>query len=653
MSAIAGIVQRSLGPDRCDLVRSMCDLMDHRGPHGTEILSDGPAYLGQSTLNYGLIEPGTQPHGPARADAGNLIVVWDGELFNKRELDLLLGLSGEPTAAETLGACYRKWGTDCASHIDGQFALAIWDARQRTLFLARDRLGEKPLYYHLSPAGDLVFASEIKAILKDARVPREIDHRAVYYYLFDKAFSMENTPLQSVRSLPAGYWLLYRGGAIEKRQYWDIPLVPEKITDEDTVLSTSRDLLLAAVGERVAASRFPAVLLSGGIDSCMLVGTASAVTDRRFMTVTLVSGARGEQIDFARSIAQRFNTEHIEVALDGAELRNSFEDFAWSLSKPTVGSICNYFCSRVAARHGADMAMTGHMADMIFAAEWFAFYAHLFDVTLAPFALLSEKRRVAVYDRFERALRGYIGQTAGWQRHLTKLYLYFRRKRGLPFSYGSGLLPDQVFEMFEPHVADPAWGSPADFYRMLFRRSGSRNMAEQNGYTILKAGIGPSALLNYEAVGGAFGLRVHEPFLDQQLIEFSRAIPQKIRCMGTAGKYINRKLCEQLAAPEYAAQKKDVLSLPFARWLREDLAPIVADTLSPESLRRRGFLRPAAVGNLVERFRGGDPALGWSDLLAFVVLEVWLRLHVDPPAERLARPAPSGKAAVTGGDPVP
>ena len=652
MSAIAGIVQREPGPDRSGLVRSMCDLMVHRGPHGIEILPDGPACLGQCTLSCGPSASETRPCGPARSGAGGLSVVWDGEIFNRRELGRLLGLGGDAPEAEILGACYRKWGADCARHLDGQFALAIWDARRRALYLARDRLGEKPLYYHLSPAGELVFASEIKAILRDARVPREIDHQAVYYYLFEKAFRLDETPLRSVRALPAGHSLSYRDGRLDVSQYWDIPLVVDKIADEDRALSTARDLFLEAVGERLETARRPAVLLSGGIDSCLLVGVAAARARGRCMTVTLVPGAHRQQIDLARSVARRFDTEHVEIGLDAAELRDSFDDFVWSLSKPTPGSICNYFCCRAVAKRGADTAMTGHMADTIFMADWHIAFAHRLDALFSPLARLPEQWRVSVYDRLERALRGSLAETAGLRRHLVKLYLYFRRKRGLSFAYGSGLYPEEILCMFEPEFVEPAWGSPADLIRELYHMSGGRNLDDRRIYAVLKTSIGEGALVNYEAVGGAFGLRVHEPFLDQQLIEFSRAIPQALRSKGRGGKYINRRLCEELAAPEYAGQKKDILSLPFARWLREDLDPLVADTLSPDSLRQRGYLRPEAIGRLVERFRGGDPALGWADLLAFVVLEIWLRLHVDPPAERLQRPTATSPVPEADGGPV-
>lgn len=638
MAAISGIIAPGRKEDLSVTVAAMCEIQP-RGESGTaSVWCANGACLGRSPLRRSREEsfPST---GPLPSSDGMAVIVWDGFLMNKAQLAHQLGLEENSTDPAIAVACWRKWGTECASKLDGTFAFAVWDEGERILYAARDRLGEKPFYYSLTDKGKLVFASEIKGILRSGMVSRDLDPGAIYRFLVDKGFNWDETPLEKVRAIPPGYWMKWRGGEPVLEEYWDIPLAEEQLSDTAEALDRSRELLLEAVAERVAGESDPAVFLSGGIDSSLLLGVCAAVTDRRITTVTLVPGAKPPQVEVARSLAKKFGTRHVEVGLEALELGEHLEDFVWCLSKPTPGSIMNYFCSKAAASAGASAVITGHMSDSIFQADWFAGYARDMDRLLSIFRVIPRDTRTRIYGAAERGLRPFESSGGRLSRQMAKLYLYFRKKRGMSKWYSTGLHPDEGRGLFDPSLNRDEWKEPADFYRWMYEKCGSCDMYERLGYTVIRGGSGPSALLNYESIGSAFGLRVEEPFQDQQLVEFSRSIPHDIRNTGGNSKFIPATLCAEFATAESAIQKKGVLSLPFSLWIAEDLRPLVDSALSKESIEKRGLFDNGSIQKLLERHRRGDAVLSWADILSPVIIELWLRSHVDPEPENLSRPS--------------
>ncbi len=638
MAAITGIITPGKAEDLSVTVAAMCEIQTRGESGSASVWCGNGACLGRSPLRRSREEcsPST---GPLPLPDGTAAIVWDGFLMNGAQLAHQLGLAEDSADQAIAMACWRKWGTECASKLDGTFAFAVWDGKNGTLYAARDRLGEKPLYYSLTSSSDLIFASEIKGILRSGMVPRDLDPGAIYRFLIDKGFNWDETPLEKVRSIPPGYWMKWRGGDPVLGEYWDIPLVEEKISDVSEALDRSRELLLEAVAERISGESDPAVFLSGGIDSSLLLGVCAAVTDRRIMTVTLVPGAKPPQVEVARSLAEKFGTRHVEVGLEARELGEHLEDFVWCLSKPTPGSIMNYFCSKAASAAGASTVISGHMSDSIFQADSFAEYACDMDRIFSMFRIIPEKTRVRIYGAGEHGLRSFESGGNIFARQLMKMYQYFRKKRGMSKWFGSGLHPEEARSLFSPSLHPENWSEPADFYRWMYKKCGSSNIFERLGYTVIRGGLIPSAILNYESIGSAFGLRVEGPFHDQQLVEFSRSIPHEIRNTGGNSKYIPATLCAEFATAESAIQKKGVLSLPFSLWIAEDLRPIVESALSKESIDRRGLFDHGNMQKLLERHRQGDAVLSWADILAPVIIELWLRSHVDPKPEDLSRPS--------------
>jgi asparagine synthase (glutamine-hydrolysing) len=651
MSAIAGIVKSDANEHLDTTVEAMCRIQSHRGPHGTSVSSLPGACLGRALLALGLGDRAGSA-GPVVDKDAMVAVTFDGILFGRDDLARKLGL--DDAASESDGMLvlrsYLKWNSYCAEHLDGIFSFAVWNWKDRVLLAARDRMGEKPFYYHVGPSGELTFASEIKALMKHGRVRRDLDYEAIFHYLHEKGFTSPRTPLAEVSSLQPGYCLEWKNGRITLRPFWDIPHIPEKIDDEERVLATFRELLTGAVRERIIDDAQPGLLFSGGIDSSLLLGMLDSIYPAGIKTFTIVTGSDKLALEFSRSLSLRFGTKHTEIELTAQKIARNLGDLLWYLSTPTVHSILAYFCTSEAQQHGVRSIFSGHMADSIVQSSWLARIAMPAEKLLAPLKLLPRGFRTALYDRGERMLR-WTNRTdlPGLSRHFTLLYLYLRRKRGLSQWYGSRSYPDQIARLFDREINRKGWTSPADIYRDLFPLVGSDAMDERNVYTVIKAGAGPSALINYESIAAAFSMQMQTPFLDQQLVEFARSIDVRLRGKEGSGKYILKKLCSDMVSGECAAQAKAGFILPFDTWLRSDLWPIVEETLSPATIRQRGIFDEGRLTALCREYYEGSADLSWVDIWAFVVLEIWMRLHLDSTPGELSRPSGDWSGLISAG----
>jgi asparagine synthase (glutamine-hydrolysing) len=643
MAAIAGIVNVESTEDLAPVVGAMCDIQEHRGPHGKGTAALTGGVLGQCAFRFCPPFDAADKI-PVVLHDYNAAAVFDGILFNKVALGKELNLDEADAARRPdesiLIRCYQRWGHDCVNHLDGIFSFAIWDWDNKILFAARDRLGEKPFYYYHASSGEFIFASQIKALLKTGRVSKELDLEAISIYLYEKAFYSDQTPLKHIHALPPGHCLELRNNSVKVTQYWDIPYIPEKIYEVDYAVSKSRELLLSAIEERMAGIDNPALLLSGGVDSCLLLGLMNAMSPRKITTVTMTSGTGDKQIAMASKLSEQFKTDHLEVELDPYKFGGALADFVWYCSLPTVGSILPFFASQEMQKRNITVAFHGHMADNTFDAEWLPGLFMPIEEKLTFLKVIPESLRVGIYGLGEKSLRTTLhNRPKGFLRHLTLLYLYFRRKRGLSKWYNSGLMPEEISRFFNPAISQKEWRHPADIFRELYHKSGSGKMAERSTYAAQKAGSGPSALLNYESVAAAHSIQMQAPFQDQQLIEFSRALSHEVKGTDGIGKYITRRLCSEFTSRESAEQKKAAFILPYRDWFCTDMWPIMENALSRESIERRGIFQYDRINELCSRYRSGDPTLSGADISAPVILEIWMRTHCDPLPADLSKPS--------------
>lgn len=645
MSAIAGIVTRDINDKVKRIVEHMCNIQSHRGPYTGDVEAFQGACLGHRS------------HAPSHGERferkerivfkpEQIAIVFDGMLFNRADLAKTLGIGARAVDivpdSELALRSYLRWGTGCAEHLDGVFAFAIWDRRDRTLYAARDRLGERPFFYHLGGDGEFTFASEIKAILVNGRVPRIPDCEAIYQYLGDKGFVQPRTPITGLYALQPGHWLRWHNGAATLEMYWDVPFISKKVTEASCALSNVKELVRRSVEERLTGIDTPALLFSGGVDSSLILGVMKTITDAPVKTYTVTTGLRDVQLQLVHKLAREHQTIHTEIDIGPSTIAENLLDFVWHLSTPTVGSILTYFCAKEARANDVTLFMNGHFAEWVLSTTFWLFrFSRFIEWIMQPFILLPEHTRVDIYDIGERLLRRYDSRESGAKVYklIKVMHAYLVKKRGIPRTYGASLYPDEIASLFSPNIFRKNWISISDVYRDIYGRCPSHDIYEETVYGYMKLGLGINMLNNYESSAAASSVQLLTPLVDQQLLEYAQSISFDVKSKGGNNKYIPRELCRHFVSDECADQPKAGFVIPLGTWLRGPLWPIVDETLSRDSIERRGIFDHDKVASLCRRFKRGEPGLDYVEVWALVILEIWLRLHCDPKPEELAKPS--------------
>jgi asparagine synthase (glutamine-hydrolysing) len=372
MCGIAG--QLSLDPHRpADgaLVRRMTSAMVHRGPDGSGHLVRGPVALGHRRLAIIDLDTGAQP---LSNEDGTVWVTFNGEIYNFRELRASLQARGHvfrtDSDTEVIVHLYEDYGEDCVTHLKGMFAFAVWDERGRRLFLARDRVGIKPLYYART-ATSLLFASEIKALLEDPALPRRFDPRAIdrfltYYYL-----PGEGTLFEGIQRLAPGHSLTVADGRVTVRQYWDIDFAATAYSGNfDDAVHSLRGLLDRTVAGHLMSDVPVGVLLSGGVDSTGMLRYAAdhCSTPVRTFTIGFAGQRFADERPYARLAAQHFGAEHHEMTLDAAQFSELLPLYAWHMEEPVCEppAIALYAVSQLARQQSVKVLLSGEGGDEAF-----------------------------------------------------------------------------------------------------------------------------------------------------------------------------------------------------------------------------------------------------------------------------------------------
>jgi asparagine synthase (glutamine-hydrolysing) len=413
-------------------------------------------------------------------------------------------------------------------------------------------------------------------------------------------------------------------------RYWDFPCFEEKIDDERIVLETAKELLTEAVRERLRSPSSLGLLFSGGTDSSLLLGIIARISNKRIKTYTIIEGLREEQRNMASALALAFGTDHTEIHLTPERVAKTIKEIVWHASLPTVGSLMEHVGATEAYSQGVSVLFSGHMADSVFQAPSLLRYTMPLELMLSPARLLPDAIRTRIYDFGEKILRPvFTGHSAIIpRRFLYPTYLYFRRKRGLFRRYNTGIFPKDARALFHSSIDRSRWRSPADSCRAIYRECPSGRLDERLTYTVVKLFASVNATI-HESIGAAQSVQIQAPFLDQQLFEFAQRIPFSLKGKGGNEKYIIRELCRIFVSEQCSIQRKAAFTPPFETWLRKDLWHFVEDVLSRESIERRGVFDHQAVAALCARFKEGRSIIGWADIWALVVIEIWLRLHCD------------------------
>lgn len=578
MCGICGIYQVDGAPVDHDLVRRMNNTLSHRGPDDEGYHFDNSIGLGHRRLSIIDLNSG---HQPIYNEDKTKVIVYNGEVYNFQEIRKQLMHRGHrfttQTDTEVLLHAYEEWGADCLEKFRGMFALAIWDSREQTLFIARDRLGIKPLYYCLEN-GAIRFGSELKAIIADPRVKREIDLEAVSDYLSLSYIPAPKTIFKNIYKLPAGHTLLIRKNGNILTKYWDLPFVPDNKTREETFKKRIVETLSESIQMRLISDVPLGAFLSGGVDSSAVVAVMAQLTQTPVRTNSVGFSVREySELEYAKRTSLLFATRHSEfmVTPDAVDIVNKL---AWFYDEPFAdsSSIPTYYVSEM-TRRNVTVALSGDGGD-----ENFAGYRRYF------------------YDRLESRIRnvfpGVIRNTliSGLARLYPKadwLPQMFRAKTLLAniasdhiaahFRSVSHFSPEMKHRMLAPGVKRQLMGyDSVDVFRTHYKNyddSGINDPLSRVQYVDFKTYIVDDILTKVDRASMANSLEVRVPLLDHKFVELAARIPSRMKLDGARSKIIFKDAMQPVLGDEIINRKKMGFSIPVGQWMKNELRELIED----------------------------------------------------------------------------
>jgi asparagine synthase (glutamine-hydrolysing) len=628
MCGIVGIVRPGGQSVDEGVLASMCDAIRHRGPDDDGFYLKGPAGLAMRRLAIIDLARGKQPIANEDETAW---IVFNGEIYNYLELRAKLEKLGHSfrtnSDTEAIVHAYGEFGADCVKHLRGMFAFAIWDERKSELFLARDRVGKKPLLYSLTPAGDLVFGSEFRALLRHPQVSREVDYEAIHHYLSFMCVPAPLTAFAAIRKLEPGHTLRFtRGGGIVIERYWEPDFNRKEKWTEEEAGERAVEVLREAVRVRLMSEVPLGAFLSGGIDSSAVVALMSEESSSPVKTFSIGFEEQDfSELHHARRVAERVGADHHEfiVRPDAMEVLPTLvehygEPFADSSAIPT------YYVSRETRRH-VTVALNGDGGD-----ECFAGYERYAAMRLAetyrrvPAALRegvvrqlielmpsSELRRSRVRDvkRFARAAS------------LPAVERYLRWISVFDSDAKDDLYSDEFRARMRPHRA-------ADFIAPWFARANGAGIVDAALLADTMTYLPNDLLVKVDIASMANSLEARSPFLDHHVIEFAASLPAELKLRGRTTKYLLKKVLRKLVPVENLERRKQGFGVPIGHWFRGEMQGFLRATLLSEKHLRRGLFKPDAVRRLVE-----DHVAGRADhshrLWTLLMLELWFEKFID------------------------
>jgi asparagine synthase (glutamine-hydrolysing) len=634
----------------------MMAAMGHRGPDDEGFLAAAPATLGMRRLSIIDLAGGAQPI--FNEDRTRAAIV-NGEIYNFRELRSSLEARGHRfrsrSDAETTVHAYEEWGEESVERLRGMFALAVLEcegSRGQRLFLARDRLGIKPLYYWLGD-GLFLFASEVRALLATGLVARRLSRTALESYLMFGSVAEPMTLVEGIYSLEPGHRLELRLDAgrpsIEPKSYWNLAGATNRPADSppgrfSAAASEARRRLEQAVREHLAADVPLGIFLSSGIDSAALAALASREQSVVHTFTVIFPEQDFSEARLARETAKRFGTRHEELLLAGEEMLERQEEAVSALDQPSMDGINTYFVARAARQAGLKVALSGLGGDEVFGG-YTTFRA---TPLLAALAGLARRSPEAVRSLAAAALL-CLGKASRRTDALRKLAAAWRAPDSLPHPYFFARVlftPEQVRKL----VRDGTLGSDGPWRDRLNRAA--RAAGQRDSFTAvtqleLESYLVNTLLRDTDAMSMAHSLEVRVPFLDHRLVEFVARLPRPLKQRRGAEKALLRAALGELLPREVAGQRKRTFTLPWEKWLRAPLREPVEAGLAHLAPTLAAALAPAAVQAVWQDFLNGRTT--WSRPWSLYVLNRWVSRHLDGPgasATHPGRPSSAGAAQI-------
>lgn len=599
MCGITGILyQSSASVDGAELKR-MCDVMRHRGPDDEGTYIAGPVGIGMRRLS--IIDL-TLGHQPIHNEEKNVWVVLNGEIYNYRKLRTELEAKGHrfytQSDTETIVHLYEEYGEDCVQHLNGMFGFALWDDRRQKLLIARDRAGEKQIYYALKN-GKFVFGSEIKCLLQSDVVSRDIDYGALDAYLTYLYVPSPATIFRDVRELPAAHLLVFDRDGLRIRRYWDLEFRIDRKNDAQGFVDAFAERFRQSVRSRLVSDVPLGALLSGGIDSSAVVAEMSEFASGPVRTFCIGYGEEGAYYDerrYAKMVAEQFGTQHLDFVVK-PQIVEILPEIIRAFDEPFADSsaIANYYVFRETRKH-VKVVLSGLGGDEIGAGyerhlgiRWQKHYRDVPRwlregvvermVNLLP----DSKKGNRLIERVKRFVRtGALPEDQAYQRYVSAFDTE-RRRELYSDSFSQSIRVEAASEKFE----------------QFFNRGGIDDVLNRALYTDTMMYLPGDLLTLTDRMSMVHSIEARAPFVDHELMEFMATVPPELKLRGFDKKHLLKRAFAGTLPREILYRRKQGFTVPLTVWFRNELNPLIKRTLSKERIERQGLFRWPVVEHML------------------------------------------------------
>jgi asparagine synthase (glutamine-hydrolysing) len=640
MCGICGVWEYGAVRERVDdaLISRMRDEMQHRGPDdaGNLIFDNARGGLGFRRLS--IIDLSEAGHQPMHGCTDQLWLVFNGEIYNHAQLRKGLEDRGHVyaslTDSETILHLYEERGLDFVHDIEGDYAIALWDARLEQLVLVRDRVGVKPLYFYHKD-GRFIFASEIKAILQHRSVTPEVDEDSLYHYLTFMTTPPPRTLFRDIQKIPAGHMVVIkRDGTVRSMQYWDAlpPATTEARSDEEHKIEILR-LLRESIRKRMMSDVPFGVFLSGGVDSSANVALMSEHMSRPVDTFTVgfEDAEYLNELDSARSIASRYGTNHHEVIISEKEMQDFLPALVFHQDEPIADPVCVplYYVSKLARDSGTIVVQVGEGSDEIFSGyDNYVRYLRIYE----KFWQHAEHMPPVVRRAASAVVRPALEATG---RKRTAVELIRRLGADEPLFWGATIIYD---ETSKPRVLGPrmrkefngrsSLEAVAPYLERIERERPDSDFLARMTYLELKLRLPELLLMRVDKITMATSVEARVPFLDHHLVEYAMGLPRSLKVEGSSGKHILKRSLEDILPHDLLYSRKRGFGAPVREWFRNSLGEWFDSHLMNSSMRKREFLDYEFVAQLLAQHRSGKKDWGFH-LWTLLNLSLWYERWID------------------------
>jgi asparagine synthase (glutamine-hydrolysing) len=570
-----------------DLLRKMTDIIAYRGPDDHGYYTDKDVSLGHRRLS--IIDLSAAGHQPMTNEDGSIMIVFNGEIYNFQDIKPLLEKKHQfrsNSDTEVLIHGYEEWGPEgLLRRINGMFAIALWDSNKKLLFLARDRLGKKPLYYFINK-NNLVFSSELKALLEYSGIKRELDINSVNSYLSYRFIPSDKTMIKGVKKLLPAHFAIFQNRKLAIKRYWSIDW---SISDkpEDYYIKSFSRLFRDCVEKRLFSDVPLGAFLSGGIDSSAVVAMNSKLRPDPVKTFTVGFNHRTDELKYARIAAEHLHCDHHELILDYHDMTKSLPEIIWYMDEPStdITMVPLYFLSKFAKKK-VTVVNSGEGAD-----ELFSGYAH-YKIGSNSFNLVPSPIKKSIYSWYYSPFK-------------------FRDRR--------------VFFESKPQEDDSL--------KQYLTNDKPKHLLNKLLLFDIENELPNWQLARVDRMTMANAQEARVPFLDYRMVEFSASLPINLKMRNITGKYLLKKAVKDMLPDEIINRRKQGFTTPMHDWFREDLLGIAEQVLSKENMKDRKYINYEYIKKLLELEKHTKQQLPFKytsfKLLVILMLEMWQKIYLD------------------------